>query len=599
MKLFSRNIRFKNKTHHNELRRIINLNFNIKHNLFQVTLSVLFALLLLPVKAQTSEDYQRYNYFFLEAVRQQGMGNFGAAFDLLTHARSINPNAPEVYYQLAGYFVAMKNNKEARRCYEKAAQLAPENSTYLEKVGQYYLSQSEFDKALETYERLYETNKAREDVLQILYQLYGQKNNHKKMIETLDRLALLVGNNEQISLTKMQLYEQMGNKRKEQAELMSLVEKNPLDLNYRVMLGNWLFQNKKKKEAFKEYQNVLKEEPDNAYAKLSLLDYYRDAKNNKMVDEIIETLLKSKKTEKETKMALLRQVVVENQENKNKDSIEVLKLFDRVLALPQEDADITLMKAAYLIMNNKPKAEIHQLYEQALAIEPDNARARLQYLGDLWESQDYDKVIALAQPAHEYNPEEMGFYYYEAFARYLKHDNDGALATFKKGVTLINKDSDPNMVSDFYAVMGDIYHEKGMEAESFIAYDSCLQWKPDNYGALNNYAYHLSVAKKDLAKAEQMSYKTIKAEPENTNFLDTYAWILFLQERYEEAKIYIEQMLKYDKKPSAVVLEHAGDIYFLTGDKDKALEYWTKAVEAGRKSDTLKQKIELKKYIAE
>lgn len=145
--------------------------------------------------------------------------------------------------------------------------------------------------------------------------------------------------------------------------------------------------------------------------------------------------------------------------------------------------------------------------------------------------------------------------------------------------------------------MGDILHEKGLDKEAFESYDSCLQWKPDNFAALNNYAYYLSEKRKDLSKAEQMSYKTIKAEPNNATYLDTYAWILFQQERYQEAKIYIDQTIKNDKAPSGVVIEHAGDIYFNAGEPEKALEYWKQASENGNNSAILKRKIEQKKYI--
>ena len=82
------------------------------------------------------------------------------------------------------------------------------------------------------------------------------------------------------------------------------------------------------------------------------------------------------------------------------------------------------------------------------------------------------------------------------------------------------------MVSDFYALMGDILQQKGNTNEAYAAYDSCLQWKDDNIGCLNNYAYYLSLENKNLSKAEQMSYKTVKAEPKNSTYLDTYAWIL-------------------------------------------------------------------------
>ncbi|WP_277069616.1 tetratricopeptide repeat protein [Prevotella corporis] len=551
----------------------------------------------LTANAIPKDALMRYNYFFLEAIRQQEMGNMAAAFDLLNHAKDINPDAPEVYYKLAGYYVYMKNNEQARINYEKAAALDPENSTYLEKMGQFYITQSDYTNALDAYERLYATNKAREDILQILFQLYGSQNDYKKMIEVLDRLELLVGSNEHLSLSKMQIYDQMGDKKKEEAVLMALVAEHPLELSYKVMLGNWLFQNGKKKRALQEYKAVLREEPDNPYAQLSLLDYYRDAKDLKMVDQLTENILQSKKTEKETKMALLRQVIMDNQNESGKDSLEVLKLFDKVLASPQEDADIVLMKAAYLTLRGYPKNEINMVYEQAIEIEPDNIRARLALLQNIWEDKEYDKVIEVCRPAQEYNPEEMAFYYYQGFAQYMKHDNDGALTTFRKGVSQIKPDSNPDIVSDFYAVMGDILHEKGLDKEAFESYDSCLQWKPDNFAALNNYAYYLSEKRKDLSKAEQMSYKTIKAEPNNATYLDTYAWILFQQERYQEAKIYIDQTIKNDKAPSGVVIEHAGDIYFNAGEPEKALEYWKQASENGNNSAILKRKIEQKKYI--
>lgn len=553
----------------------------------------------LQAKAQTNSQSTRYNYFFLEAIRQQEMGNFAAAFDLLRHALDINPNAPEVYYEIAGYYIDMQNGKAARYYFEKAAELAPDNPAYLEKLGQFYISQANYEQALAAYERLYANNKTREDVLQILYQLYGSQNNYKKMIEVIERMEMLLGSSEQLSLTKMQIFEQMGDKRKAQAELMRLVQKNPLDLNYRIMLGNWFFQNDKKKEAFKEYQAVLKEEPNNAAAQLSLLDYYRDAKNAKVVEELTQKLLESKKTEKETKMALLRQVIIDNQQSDAKDSLEVIKLFDRVLSYPQEDADIVMMKAAYLTLKNAPVDSVNKVYEQAIAIEPDNSRARIALIQNIWKEEQYDKVISISLPAQEYNPEEMIFYYFEGFAQYMKKENDAALQTFKKGVAQIKPDSDPNIVSDFYAIMGDILHEKGLDKEAFEAYDSCLHWRPENLAALNNYAYYLSLSKNDLKKAEQMSYKTIKKEPANPTFLDTYAWILFLQERYEEANIYIDQAIKNDTTPSGVLFEHAGDIYYHVGKTAEALASWQQALKLGDKSTTLKKKIELQKYIAE
>ena len=97
-----------------------------------------------------------------------------------------------------------------------------------------------------------------------------------------------------------------------------------------------------------------------------------------------------------------------------------------------------------------------------------------------------------------------------------------------------------------------------------------------------------------------MSYKTIKKEPTNSTFLDTYAWILFLQGRYEEANTYIEQAIKNDSTPSGTLFEHAGDIYYQAGKARSSIRSVAKkALQLGNNSATLRKKINLKKYIPE
>ena len=145
--------------------------------------------------------------------------------------------------------------------------------------------------------------------------------------------------------------------------------------------------------------------------------------------------------------------------------------------------------------------------------------------------------------------------------------------------------------------MGDLLHQKGLTREAFEAYDSCLQWKEDNIMCLNNYAYFLSELGEQFNKAEQMSYKTVKAEPKSPTYLDTSAWILFMQKRYAEAKIYIEQALQNDSDSSAVITEHAGDIYIQNKDVDRAVELWQQALAKDPKNKLLIRKIKQRKYL--
>ena len=52
-----------------------------------------------------------------------------------------------------------------------------------------------------------------------------------------------------------------------------------------------------------------------------------------------------------------------------------------------------------------------------------------------------------------------------------------------------------------------------------------------------------------------------------------------------------------DSTVSAVIIEHAGDIYMMTDNPDKALEYWQRALESDSENALLQRKIKLKKYI--
>jgi tetratricopeptide (TPR) repeat protein len=276
-----------------------------------------------------------------------------------------------------------------------------------------------------------------------------------------------------------------------------------------------------------------------------------------------------------------------------------LELFDRILAASPKDADMAEMKVAYMSLKNMPDSLVKSGLQGVLAIAPENAGARIQLLQMALADMNWDETIAICEEGTLCNPDEMPFYYYLGLAHYQKDDHDGALDAFRRGVSQITPQSNVEIVSDFYYFMGDILYSKGMEEEAMAAYDSCLQWKDDNIACLNNYAYYLSVKGRELQKAEQMSYKTVKEEPKNSTYLDTYAWILFMQERYAEAKIYIDQAIACDTDSvqSGVIIEHAGDIYAMNGDIGKAVEYWQKALDAGVDSPLLPRKIRERKFI--
>ena len=550
-----------------------------------------------PVRSALSyNDSQRLKAFYYEAVNQQTQQHYDAAFDLLNKCLTIDPQAPEIYFSLAAYYAELQNDSMAMFCMRKAVDLSPANNTYLERLAITFINSRQFKEAADTYEQLFQNNRSRSDVLNVLLQLYNQQRDYDKMLETLDRLERIEGNSEQLALARMRVYALQGDKEQEFATLRNLSEQYPHDMNYRIMTGNWLLQNGQDEKALTEYNFVMRQEPENQAVLLSLIDYYRTTDADSLANDLQEKMLINRNTEPNTKLTLMRKVVADN-EQAGGDSTEVLNLFQRILAEPQQTSDMTELYAAYMSLKKMPQDTINGVLRDVLRIAPDNAGVRLQLLQSLWEKKSYSEVISQSKVAVAYNPDNMLFYYFLGMAYFQQDQHDKALETFRQGVSQINEDSNKEIVSDFYAIMGDLLHEKGNIEEAFAAYDSCLHWKSDNLSALNNYAYYLSELNRDLSKAEQMSYKTIKAEPTNATFLDTYAWILFMEERYAEAKIYIDQTMQNDQEPSDVVLEHAGDIYAMNKDLDKALDYWNQSLKAGNTSKLLLRKIKSKKYI--
>lgn len=549
---------------------------------------------------QLSTVNKKYNHFFLEAMVQRQKGNHDAAFDLLRHCRDLNPDAPEVYFYLGQYYGALKDAEQSMACVKRAAELDPDNIIYLETLAQTYISMQDYASAIPVIKSIYERDKSQEDMLEMLFQLYQQTEDYQSAIGVLELMEQNDGKSERLSFAKSAIYNRLGNTKAAVAEMAALARQYPNDLNYKALYGETLMMNDQKKKALAVYEEVLREDPENTRVLLSLRTYYQGEGKMAIADSLTERVLMNRNTVTEEKVRLVRQEIAAS-EAAGGDSTRVMRLFGKLLAQPQTDAGMALLCASYMNEKKMPRDSVCPVLEKAVALSPDYAPARMQLVAYAWEADDMDKVISLCQEARQYTPDEMLFYYYQGIAYYKRDSLESALSAFQNGIGVINDNSDPAIVSDFYAVMGDILHQKGQAEAAFAAYDSCLVWKDDNFGCLNNYAYYLSERGERLTQAEEMSYKTVKADPKNATYLDTYAWILFMQGRYAEAKIYIDQALQNmdESENNTVIIEHAGDIYAQNKDIDRAVSFWQDAQQKKPDDQILTRKIKLKKYIKE
>lgn len=555
----------------------------------------------------TYGERRKFDYYFLEAVRMKQKGDYDAAFELYGRCLEIYPGSAAVLYELSQFYMFLGQEQKGEEALKQAVRRDDGNFWYKQTLASYYRQKQDWLKAVTVYEDMAQIFPARLEPLLSLADLYGRTKSYDRLVAVLDRIEELDGKSEQISMEKFRAYLQMDNMEKAFGEIQALTDEYPYDMRYRTVMGDMYLSVGRNDEALKVYSEILKVEPDYAPAMISLASYYQKTGQDSLYAVQTDSILVNENVEPGVKMNFMRQLILKSEQT-DRDSTKIIGLFEKMMGRKQTTADVAMLYAQYLISKKMEKESVPVL-DRVLSIDPENKPARLQLLSYAISRNDPDEVIRVAEPALVYSPEAMEFYYYLGMAHYQKEQTDKALEVFRKGVQQINEKSDKGIASDFYSILGDLYHQREMKAEAYAAYDSSLVYNPKNINTLNNYAYYLSVERTDLDKAEEMSFITVKEEPENATYLDTYAWILFEKGRYTEARIYIEQAMRNGGDKSQVIVEHCGDIYFKLGEKEKAVEMWKKALTIEEPTDEgtvprpekeikrLKRKVALKRYL--
>ena len=552
------------------------------------------------------EQRRKFDFFFLEALRLKEKKEMGAAFEMYNHCLAIHPESAATLYELGKIYMYLGQLQKGENMIRQAMNLEPDNYWYKETLAAYYQNRGENLKAIDVVEKMASQFPSRLEPLMALADMYKRTQDYEKGIYTLERLERLDGKSELISMEKFRVYLAMDSTEQAFREIRSLVDEYPYEMRYLTLLGDLYMQNGRQEEAHATYQQILSKEPDYYPVRLSLAAYYENMGQDSLSKMYLDSLLLDRRVESQIKVDVMRQIIMRTDQN-GKDSVRVKELFQSMLAQEQENADIAMLAAQYFLSKRMNK-EAEPVLWKVVEIDPENKPARLQLLSFAVSREDLDEIIQICEPAVEYMPESLEFYYYWGLAHYQKDQKDEALAVFNRGVRQVTSETDKEMAADFYSILGDLYHTKQMQAEAYAAYDSALVYKPDHVGVLNNYAYYLSLEQKQLDKAEEMSYRTVKAEPNNATYLDTYAWILFEKGKYVEARIYIDQALLNGGEKSSVVVEHCGDIYYQNGEHEKAVEYWKQAEKMAEKPEEgeeprpldemrlLRKKIANKKY---
>ena len=530
---------------------------------------------------------EKSDYILFEASRQMAQGNLSAAYELFDYGMKLNPQSGTARYYLATLNRYMRNDSIALKEMEEAVRLYPDNYWYKDMLVKFYFNAGKKAEAQKVLEDMASTFPDKSDVLMMLIDLYASNNDYENMVKALDKLEVKEGKSEQLSMEKFRIYVRLKDEKSAFKEMRALADEYPNDLRYQVLIGDlYLDQgtDESKAKAFEQYKMVEAKDSSNVNVLISLSNYYQKEGNDSLCQEYILKMVTNPKLERNVRLQLVGGLVYENLQPGG-DSIKMLKLFDKILSMPQEDATMHELCARYMASSNMSKERLKPVLKDMLAIEPESEIARNQLLAYAIEENDSASIYSLCKPAVEYGASEPMYYFYLGIIYYQQSKYDAAIETFNKGVSHTDAKTNLDLTVRLHSLLGDLYHQTGFPEKAFQEYDSCLIYRYDDAYVLNNYSYYLSLMKKDLDRAEKMSKRSNELEQDNATYLDTYAWILFVKKDYSGAKEVIEKALGVMgddiDESDTTILEHAGDIYSRCGEKDNAMRYWLKAKELG------------------
>ena len=562
---------------------------NYKILIFSILIAIsgaVFAQRDMPSDSIVKQDLAKNAEYFSKGLEAKYNENFPLAISNFEQALKFYNDDDASMYELSALYQINGRTTEAFNMIKQAAELDPDNKWYQIRLAHFYLQNSDYQSFKDIYNKLFEKEPDNLDYLEDYINALMAIGDYEEVLEKLDYVEQQLGKTEYIFLQRIQIYDEQGKKDKAIAEMENLVEFMPENTRYRAMLAEAYRKVKRDKDAYQQYLKIKELEPEDKYINVSLMDYYQSiGEIDKAFDEFI-AVIKNKNLDYETK-AQIYDFWFQKQDNKN--AIDDAKAAGEAFIETHPDKSIGYYILGTVSYNKNEYLKAKNYYQQALEHENNNFSTLYQLALCNIELHDYQSLIECTDKAISLYPEQPLFYFFKGIGYFNIKDYENTITVLEKGRKL---SANKELTIDFDTYIGDTYNQLKNKQKAYDAYERVLKADPDNIYVLNNYAYYLSLDNQDLDKALQMSAKTIKAEPKSATYLDTYAWILYKMDRYQEAKKYMDKVFKYEKDLQGINYEHLGDILYKMGDVKNAVKNWNKAKKAGGEvSEFLEQKI--------
>ena len=541
-------------------------------------------------KPLTRRDSVVVDELFYQALREKTMENGKNAATLFAQVLEIDPANAAGMYELARIRNRENKDEEARQLLEKAVTVDPENEWYWLALAGNYEKINDIPKLENVFKELIRINPEKPEYYSNQARALAMEKKYDEALAAYDQLETRFGKNEETISGRQKIYLKQGKLDLATKDLEQMIRENPTETRAYLQLAELYNSNNQNDKALKVLENAGKNNPDDALIHLALADVYRDKKNYAACFNQLKTAFAFPSLKIEEKLRIISGYFPKFPDPEAKSSALELS---RIVSVTHPDDARAFTVYGDMLVQNGSYVQAIPIYKKSLALNDQTYAVWEQVMRlELGENQ-FDQVIKDGEEVLSLFPNQAVANYLIGVAYAQKGKVKEALSYFKNAISLGN--TNKNLLSQAYSGIGDSYHQLKDDKQSDAAYEQSISNNPDNAYTLNNYAYYLSLRGEKLDRAAEMSRHSNELQPNTASFEDTYAWVLFRQKKYAEAKVWIEKASGHNKN-SAGLAEHYGDIVYFLNDTESAVKYWKTAKQLGSNSVALERKINEKKY---
>ncbi|MCU0439896.1 MAG: tetratricopeptide repeat protein [Raineya sp.] len=518
----------------------------------------------------------------LEGMKYYALDNYLAALENFQKALKINPKSSGIHYQIAETYLKAGRPNDAIAYAEKAIDLEDTNKYYYLLLGKLYESQGQYEEAAKTYEKMFSKKITGTDLYAYdLAQIYQFRiKDYSKALKLYENLEKKYGVQEALSKAKQLIYIEQKNNTAATLEAEKLAKAFPENSGYQINYAEMLLASGEESKA--ESFLVSKLPKDYSFSSHFLL--YRIYKKQNKKD-LANDLLSKTLAEKSLPDEVRNQFLKENTQGGG-DVTQMNNELEKAVQNAPQDPETWWLYAKSL-EQKKDLEKARNAYFKVVSLDGNRFEAwqKLLYLDT--ELMQATELLSHSEQALELYPTQAIFWLYNGIAYHESKKYPKAIESYEQGLSFAKNNA--KLQTQLNIRLADTYYGMGQYEKSDKVFEDILVKEPENVVALNNYSYYLASRKQKMDIATKHVKKLLELQPENGVFVGTYGWVLYKQNKLQDAKKMFEKAVSL--APSALILEHYGDVLFKLNEKDKAIEQWQKAQNMKGGSPQLAKKV--------